>query len=244
MLCDKCGATQSDDAKFCSNCATPLKSTTPIAAVTEKGQSPSVLNATLSTEDVAKAIIGAACLGLGVYWLWNIDYQQFFGGSSVQTALTEAVRQQDKSASGATQTLLETVTTLEHSTRADLRKLIDEGGIDRHPAWNGLYVSRATTFYYGNNTLAFYRLQIHGKAEWHGPRAEWLYAGIASPKEVRETLTKVCRVPAGSWTVDESGGRANRGVERTADYFVCRYDRKPDSNDVDVSIGSPTNAGL
>ena len=116
--------------------------------------------------------------------------------------------------------MLNEVLVIGKSTKADYQKLIDEGGLDRHSEWHGLYVTGLQIRYSGG-VMSEIALKIRYKAKYLNSISKWVDGDPVSPKELRETLSPICGLAAGDWTTSDTGGSGE--TVKSDNRLTCQY---------------------
>lgn len=214
MFCISCGDKQPNEAKFCSNCG---KSLAPISSLDSNENASSTersKNADSSTAVESDSTTQAKQDEDGTSEWYFIAIGIFVGLIFFGSKFTDIFSRTRHSP------LLENATVIGKSTRADFQRFVDEGGLQNHPAWHGLYVSNVQVFYYPNNVVRSMSMEFAGKAD-----GTMYPIGTVSPKEIRQQLTTLCGLSDSVWVVESYGGYGSRkesGGQLTCGYQVSK----------------------
>lgn len=235
MFCISCGAKNTVEAKFCSNCGkeiAPSPASTsenvkaePVsnAKQPEQAKTPDSSNQAFSLaatlEGLSSLIVGLFFLAIAGYFFWGF-LTSIFDGKTEKELSPPA--------------MLEKVTVIGQTKRSDYQHFIDEGGVPKNPAWHGFYVEEVQFNFDRNEILMGVSLKISSLVRWLDGIKSWHRSGEVTPKEIRQRLSELCGVVETNWKIDEMVGMARR--ERHGDVLLCAY-RVNRSNEIVVFMG-------
>lgn len=136
-----------------------------------------------------------------------------FSNSSPTTASSSRIASQTRQSISADAvspaSLLERVTLLGGSTRLNFSEFVDEGGLDKNPAWHDFYVEEVEIAYEGDLVKAA-RLKVTRFAKYLEHAEMWISGEVASPRQIRQGLSRICGVGENDWKIDNDAGVASR----------------------------------